>query len=965
MNELIVKFLSSCIDILTTHKDFCFFALTDLDYETLDMVSNKIYVEGVSIQQVNRKDSGAAIKLRNNANVKKIVLLSAESIKRMESLKDFIEVNIFDDMEFFFKAINKTFEIKQEFKKRPTLIEKYIKTIISEQRNSLDEFLNYFEACKKGDSFDDVAVNEKLPILGIWSLDSTNTSIVKLRRAIKFSDYSNFEKIVQAVENNPEDNFTNKERSALIRIRNSDDLSNVFKLITFEKIDAFIKNNRITTNKKPKTENVADIEKNTSESYFFSYDYIIDNYLEDIESYEELLNKDFMSEEPMMESFSFAMEIAQNLEINKDIIDNNLNEFINKLESSNISESKRREIKVTIEKIVTDYKNAIILPITLKSFCEESYSYCQSYFELICKFVIDDELSAACYTNDIIESILLIFSQKEKKGVRLSFRHPISVFYFLTIKEIYEQAVLLNQTLNERYEYSLSGLIERLIYKFPIEMLKLNNSIYYYNNVQANPFEIVFTEDPMGISQAKVGFKSISKYLAKFEKAREFYLPEIKVCILGDIMPQSLGYLLRSISDDESRKNTNFIFEFICSNEEMIKNAIEESIENQSLIENGEFKFTSYKYSTDSQNHPNISQIIQDNDIIFISNSSVLYTDGYFQKDNENYKAVMDMMSDYNLEETINESVYYNRKYFKSIIDTLQARVENSENCVYIWQNHTLNNNSLSEITCKTKDDTSKSVVIFSSNLDINKRIHNGHFEPEIFEERGYKYLGIYFNRDIIPNALNKTTTNSILISYIHLIEAIVTEPEVTPLLKKIFSQEVVNYNEAKLKIEIKNYIPCLSVILQNNLEEYYVETESEMFLNYIKKIWEIKDNILSKKMREIIINFLQEYCTSYSQCLLVEYLKSCIKLEVSSDYKIEENQEIFKDTHSAATKEVFDLLDFINSKHGTIDEQSFSYIRKNFEFDVIKNLCESINSFEFVEYELQKKGLEILRKWE
>ncbi len=147
--RLTAKYLSAYIRELTDGKEEVFIAITDINAEMLPD-EYLLPVEGCRFVRAEQEDYADAVRYRNDGEVKKLVLLCSDSIRRIDSLKDFIEYPIIpDDKKRLWKLLVQTFEITE----RDGTLEEYVYTLVQNIPVDIRELMEYLGDCisKEGD----------------------------------------------------------------------------------------------------------------------------------------------------------------------------------------------------------------------------------------------------------------------------------------------------------------------------------------------------------------------------------------------------------------------------------------------------------------------------------------------------------------------------------------------------------------------------------------------------------------------------------------------------------------------------------------------------------------------------------------------------------------------------------------------------------------------------------------------
>ena len=96
MNEVqscFAKYVGQYVEALTKGKDEYFLSLCDIEEEVLEGLDVSELTD-FQVAVVSPRDYSAAVRLRNDTETDRIVLLSGEGVKQIDSLKDFNEYSV-------------------------------------------------------------------------------------------------------------------------------------------------------------------------------------------------------------------------------------------------------------------------------------------------------------------------------------------------------------------------------------------------------------------------------------------------------------------------------------------------------------------------------------------------------------------------------------------------------------------------------------------------------------------------------------------------------------------------------------------------------------------------------------------------------------------------------------------------------------------------------------------------------
>ena len=166
MNELqtcFVQYIEQYIRILTKGKSEFFLSLCDIEEELLEELDIS-ELDGYEVVVVGKNDYSEAVRLRNNIHIQKIVLLSGEGVKHIDSLKDFNEYSVLsENRTIIWECLEKVFNVHLSKE-----LKGFLTAIFDQGEISLWELLQYLSKSMGKNGISPKGLNENLPMLGIW-----------------------------------------------------------------------------------------------------------------------------------------------------------------------------------------------------------------------------------------------------------------------------------------------------------------------------------------------------------------------------------------------------------------------------------------------------------------------------------------------------------------------------------------------------------------------------------------------------------------------------------------------------------------------------------------------------------------------------------------------------------------------------------------------------------------------------
>ena len=163
LQQLFVRYLKRYIKELTEGRQEFFLSICDMEEGLLDSLDDNMSEEYVTIV-INKKDYSEAVRLRNDFEIKRIVLMSGEGVQQIDSLKDFNEYSVCaEDKNIFCPCIEDAFQIEISRD-----IRDFLDILLREGPASFLEFFRYLYSCIDAGQIKVQKLNRNLSSLGIW-----------------------------------------------------------------------------------------------------------------------------------------------------------------------------------------------------------------------------------------------------------------------------------------------------------------------------------------------------------------------------------------------------------------------------------------------------------------------------------------------------------------------------------------------------------------------------------------------------------------------------------------------------------------------------------------------------------------------------------------------------------------------------------------------------------------------------
>ena len=169
MTEQFEKYLKKYIALLVGEKTEFFIAIVDVEKElVLDFLKNGARGMDYKIVWFERRDYADAVRLRNNPDIRKLVLLSNDTVKMIDSLKDFVEYPVVPErQEDLWPCLEAAFGVTLNHD-----CQRILGTVLEQKQIPLEDMLVYVKDCIKNGVCSAEEMTKNLHQFEIWSLQT-------------------------------------------------------------------------------------------------------------------------------------------------------------------------------------------------------------------------------------------------------------------------------------------------------------------------------------------------------------------------------------------------------------------------------------------------------------------------------------------------------------------------------------------------------------------------------------------------------------------------------------------------------------------------------------------------------------------------------------------------------------------------------------------------------------------------
>lgn len=724
--QLTAKYLSAYIQELTNGKDEVFIAITDINAQMLPD-EYLLPVEGCRLVRAEQEDYADAVRHRNDGEVKKLVLLCSDSIRRIDSLKDFIEYPIIpDEKELLWKLLIQAFEITE----RDGILEEYIYTLVQNIPVEIGELLEYLEDCilREGTCIKFIRrkINDYVNRFGVWRTKGDGLNKGNLKRQIR---YSKPDIVRQRLEKALEDkNMPDKLRKQIVAALGKDRLEKFIKEAEFDSVEKYFRYKKAVKKQKKEPEQEEHV-------YSYSYDMCLKEECWDVAAVEEELQAVWGEAQEETDgrggSFAkaqemFAVDEQELAKCRKEI--ENLLEII---EEYGILKEKRERWKTCLTELLSAFNQAVergdfqkITPVMLSQYCKNQERFLSAYFVVMGWLLTDEVMNHLCENTEIVEAFQTLFCKEEKGRIKMPFYHPVVGLYFLRLKELYEAAYQEMERL-ETISDIPSFIVDQEKLWFPVRFIQKGRKLYQldYTSIR-EPGKILFYEKESRGANSPVNFRLLNSVIEEYI-IQNPYLGTLSVSIVDLDDFQGLPFLLRRLQKLVNGKNcllSRIIIQIVSMRERELKRELER-LYHMGMGDPGiYFRFIKGKYIDDG-NELEIRDLLENCDLLFFADTDVIYNSGKMVRYTQEPNEVRKRLGNFDLKEQL-DFLQTGRNHIELLWDTLQ-RIQNGGGAVLSkWNNQELNMRKLKEISSKVQEDAHFEAVIVSANERLLRHIY-------------------------------------------------------------------------------------------------------------------------------------------------------------------------------------------------------------------------------------------------
>lgn len=971
MTEQFEKYLEKYIALLVGEKTEFFIAIVDVEKElAFDFLENRAECMDYETVWFERRDYAAAVRLRNNPDIRKLVLLSNDTVKMIDSLKDFVEYPVLPELqEDLWICLEAAFGVALD----PDC-KRILGTVLEQKQISLEDMLVYVRDSIKHGRCSAEEMTKNLYQFEFWSLkkwkDNKAPTKGQLKRMIRNSSPLQLEKRLIGGMTGGNSVFTDREQRTILRCLSKNDLQGLFSNIFYdERVERLFKGNP-----DPRTKDSGTEEKAEAQQYNNSYRYVIQEQSdEDVWEIEaELFSRrkngtegENASEEdnPLeisMQSFIYPVT---------DELKEKLDKLVEQINNLNFTERKRTLVETGLDNFRTCFLKAVeegklYTPACLAHYVESQKETVRAYFGLLALCISDDGIARRCEGSDFLSQVQNLFCKKENGRLKMPFYHPVMGLYYWRLQKSYTAYRRMQASRSDSFSQKvILALVEKEQMDFPIRYMLWEGKLFQLDYTSLGDWgtEVVFGSmaDYTAGSWSNIRLlnEDLMDYIARHRFLSEIHVTAVDLNDISEIM--FMLEKLQRLPDSESCMVHRVILNIISEKEEELKKKLSEFMEMD--IDNPQvlFRFTRELYWRD--NGYDLEKIIRDSDLLFLADSSILYQKPRLMAwDGEGnwFRAEMGKMG----AEQLTEQLLNQRQELPELLwDSIHHIEFEEETKLACWKTRELKLAILDVFRKATEASPQTTIVVMSSNQQILQHIYYlSGFQARKSIVPGQEMMLLNFHQESRRRTLHQGKEATVRISLNLFLEEFLGDSETDSVLYvedgrekgELYLTFCYKDNELKVFLEICEENPSA------------VETDR---IRYYK---ELAANILSfacnnYRFKEKLITMFYEQADSYEGVLMVDYVERMEPETMESECIEKKTEGKFRRNTDIVSVQAFrNMLGFIR-KQASVDEYTASCFGEFYEKQMLAGCLQAEKEMGILERETKEKIEKLYRMME
>ncbi|MCM1191936.1 MAG: hypothetical protein NC123_07620 [Butyrivibrio sp.] len=947
--QLVAEYLKQYILVLTEGKEEAFLAINDIGPEMLQDADIP-QVKGCCLVRVDQADYSEAVRCRNSEGLRKIVLLCSDSVRRIDSLKDFVECAIIpEDKELLWKLLANVFRLEDGVK---IDLKEYVNTLIQYIPMEIKELIDYVGDCVQCDSekgkISWEKLNDEVNRFGVWRTKGDYPKKGLLRRQIQYSrpDFVR-RRLEKALEDEKlEDSLRKRLVSALAK----DDIESLLKSVEYKDIEKYFRYKKPTEKNQKK-------EQEEEKVYRYSYDMYLKEEYEDIQAAEKEIqaaekenSDDDNNAETESSEGSGYFEEAYNIfsASDEDLIEGRkqIERLCGLIDDYAILAGKKVKWKEWMTELLEEYNRSLergdfqkITPVKLFQYCENQKKFISDYFRILGWLLADEAMNQVCNGSGLIEELQTLFCKVREGYVEMPFYHPAAGMYFLRLNRLYEAACRETGGLNILSDIP-SYMVNQERLWFPIRFLQKKGKLYQLDySCLETPGKITFYEKESRVSNSPVNFRLFNGIIEEYLRLNP-YLGELVVCIVDLDDFRGISFLLgklQKIMNANEYLISRITINIVSLKERELKRELSKLYDLGMEVENVYFRFIQGHYRKDS-NELELSGLMENCDIIFFADTGVIYNARKMVRYTDNPNEVKRELEEFNVERQL-DIFFQEKNYVELLWDTLQHIQNGGEVSLSKWSSQELNLRRVKEISDKVKEDPHFEAVIISANENLLRHIYwENNYCVKKSRASGNESVILTFSQQNSRQKLKEQGNGTIQISLSMVLDELSGEENICSRLLELENiQEIIlqmSYAERRLCFQ------CIMVVKDADLTDEELG-RCQMFAEETLKYAFADRGYLAGKFREILINELYGTVEDYTMALMLHQLSiyGAEDLEVTVEKGIQERKEssFYKNTDIMELLDMLEFFEEIKELDGSFVTRFREYYKKDMLSGVLR----------------------------
>ncbi len=935
-----------------------FIAIVDIEWELADEFVRE-NEKGYEAAWFERRDYSRAVALRNNPAVSKIVLFSNDSVKMIDSLKDFVEYPaIPEEKEVLWQCLETAFERELD-----DGIRKVLGTVLESQQISVKDLLLYLSSCiGKSKSFSAIQAVKNLYQLNIWTSGETDIRRItktKLRKMIRNSDAQIVErKLMSGIAENKIP-FSSKTKERIIRCLSKNDLQEVFRVVSYETVEGILRG----ASRVKRTESAQ--EKTEEQKYDYSYQYALQEQPEgSMEEVEDFLLRE--EKELLLDSVQ-QFQYPETTEIEKAF-----QELQEEMGLLGLPGDKREALALDLKALQQYFQSAMergrkYTPAYLYHYANTQKEFVEQYVRIVGKCVADAGIAYLCVGTKFLEKLQNIFCYEKDGKYVLPFYHPLAGFYYICQQRSCEQKrELLSSQKNDFREEAVTAWMAKETLEFPIQYLLREKELYQldYTSLPKWQGKFWFTNVKDHTAGSLTDIRLLNEDLLDYIERQKF-MPEIRVTIvdindMSEIM--SLIKKLRKLSESDTCMLHKVILNIISDREEELKDQLQERMEMDLEHPQMLFRFAREVYMQEGEY--DVERMIADSDLLFLADSSVLYQKPRLLAWRGEANWLRISFENLKLEELLGNKLQGGDRALEVLWDTVHHMQLEEEVKLACWQTRELKQSLLVQIRRAIEEHPRLTVVLLSSNPNLLQHLyHLQEFQVRKSMLSGKEMLVVNFHRQSNQKCLKEVGKAAVTVALKPFLEELLGISELKSVTNgtgdvKEEPYLTIRFEDGKLIFQCEVYVEDPGEDDGERSEHYRVLAEDVLSFT--------ADPGFKKKF----ITMLYESAENYPSALLLDYLKQSELGMGEWEYSEKPLMALEKDRKRKETFGAVEVLAFQSMmgflrEHKGVDGYMVNRFRSIYQPEMLKKSLNANRQCQFLDKETLDKMHKLYTKVE